>query len=524
MSEHRKDFQEVAEASHAENNKRIAKNTLLMYVRMALLMCISLYTSRVILDVLGVEDYGIYNVVGGLVSMFAIINGSMTSATQRFLTFSLGKGDPTDTNKVFCVAFQTHVLVATFVVILVETVGIWFLNNKMQIAVERIDAAFYIVQFTAVSTFFNIISVPYISTIIAHERMSAFAFVSIAEATLKLFVVFLLMASHFDKLIVYGLLLAVVQIIIQATYIWYCRRLFEECSIRFVRDRKMFSEILSFAGYNLFGSFAGVSSNQALNMLLNMFFGPVVNAARGIAIQVMGAITQFITNFQIALNPQIVKSYAQGDFVQMHKLIYRGAKFSFFLMLLLSLPVLIETPYILGLWLKNVPEGTVTFLRITVCTMLIYTLAQPIMTANNATGKVKTYYIVCGSMLILILPISYAALRLGCPAYSVFIIHFIIECITQVLRLFMVRKKLQMPILTYCRSVYFPIACVTSVAIVLPLLAYCSLDYGFARLVVVTAVSVMSVTASSFLIGLDKHEREFCIEKAKIAIAKVMGK
>lgn len=524
MPEYAEENYKDTKSSHAEDNKRIAKNTLLLYVRMALLMCISLYTSRVVLDVLGVEDYGIYNVVGGLVSMFAIINGSMTSATQRFLTFSLGKNDSTETNKVFCVAFQTHVLVAVVVVILVETIGLWFLHNKMQIADNRIDAAFWIVQFTAVSTFFNIISVPYISTIIAHERMSAFAFVSIAEATFKLIIVFLLTISPFDKLIVYGLMLAIVQIIIQVIYLAYCKRNFEECHIRLVKDRKMFSEILSFAGYNLFGSFAAVSSNQALNMLLNMFFGPVVNAARGIAMQVMGAITQFISNFQIALNPQIVKSYAQGDLTQMHKLIFRGAKFSFFLMLLLSLPVLIETPYILGLWLKEVPEGTVTFLRIIICTTLIYTMAQPIMTANNATGKVRTYYIVCGSMLILILPVSYVALRMGCPAYGVFVIHFIIECITQVLRLFMVRERIQMPVLEFCRSVYLPIACVTIVAIVLPLVTSKAMDGGFARLVAVAAVSVVSVATSSFLIGLDRHEKSFCIDKTKMLMAKVTTK
>ena len=511
-------------SSHEESNKRIAKNALLLYVRMFLLMGISLYTSRVVLDVLGIEDYGVYNVVGGLVSIFALVSNSLTSATQRFLTFSLGKGDEGDTNKVFCVAMQAHVLVAVVVVILVETVGLWFLYNKMQIADCRIGAAFWVVQFTAASTFFNVICVPYISTIIAHERMSAFAFVSIIEASLKLLAVYLLLASPLDRLILYALLLAAVQVLIQVIYAVYCNRHFSECHIRWVADGKLFKEIFSFAGYNLFGGFAAVSSNQGLNMLLNMFFGPVVNAARGVSLQVMGAITQFIMNFQTALNPQIVKTYAQGDYGQMHKLIYRGSKFSFFLMLVISLPVIIEAPYILGLWLKEVPPDTVTFLRIIICTSLIYTMAQPIMTANGATGEIRMYYIVCGTMLILIMPISYVVLRMGCPAYSVFVVHFVVESATQMLRLLMVRQRLQMPISEYVRKVYVPVLCVLTAAAILPLLAYAALEGGFLRLAAVCAASVFSVAICTFFIGLDCDERKFCMDKAKLLVTKFTTK
>ncbi len=511
----------VAPASHEESNKRIAKNTLLLYLRMFLLMGISLYTSRVVLDVLGVEDFGVYNVVGGLVSIFSIVNSALTSATQRFLTFSLGKNDGADSNKVFCVALQAHVLVAFIVVILVETVGLWFLYNKMQIADSRMDAAFWVVQFSAMSTFFNVLCVPYVSSIIAHERMSAFAFVSIVEASLKLIIVYLLLVSPFDKLAIYALLLAVVSVVVQSIYVIYCRRHFSECHVRWVADKKLFGEILSFAAYNLFGGFASVASNQGLNMLLNMFFGPVVNAARGVSVQVMGAMTQFIMNFQTALNPQIVKTYAQGDLSQMHKLIYRGSKFSFFLMLMISLPVLIETPYILGLWLKEVPPDTVTFLRIIICTSLIYTMAQPIMTANGATGEIRMYYVVCGTMLILILPISYVVLRMGLPAYSVFIVHFIVEVVTQMLRLVMVRKRLRMPILEYVRKVYVPVACVLITAAILPVLTFESLEAGFVQFVAVGIVSVISVAACSFVIGLDRQERDFCVEKAKLFLSKV---
>lgn len=505
----------------SENNKRIAKNTLLLYVRMFFMMGIALYTSRVVLNTLGVEDYGIYNVVGGLVSMFGLLNGSMSSATQRYITFELGKGDGKSLNKIFSLSLQIHALIAIVTVLLIESVGLWFLYNKMTIPPERMTAAFWVLQASALTFIFSIMSVPYNADIIAHERMSAFAYISIIEAVLKLVIVYMLLAVPFDKLIVYAILLALVQLSIQLCYMVYCHRHFPESRYRHVKDWRLFKEMTSFAGWNLFGGLSSISFNQGLSMLLNVFFGPVVNAARAVATQVQGAIQMFITNFQMALNPQIVKTYAQGDFESMHTLMFRSSRFSFFLMYLLSLPVLLEAPLILQIWLKTVPDNTVIFLRLIICTTLIYTIINPILVANNATGKVRTYYIVCGSMMISILPISYIVLRMGCPAYSVFIVHFCIELLTQVARLIMVRDRLKLSIRKYILKVYLPIVMVTIIAAIIPLLVYNSMTEGLVKFFIVSIVSVMSVALTSFIIGFSDSERQFFINKFKLISAKI---
>ena len=505
----------------SDNNKRIAKNTLLLYVRMFFMMGIALYTSRVVLNTLGVEDYGIYNVVGGLVSMFGLLNGSMSSATQRYITFELGKGDSKALNKIFSLSLQIHALIAIVTVLLIESVGLWFLYNKMTIPPERMTAAFWVLQASALTFIFSIMSVPYNADIIAHERMSAFAYISIVEAVLKLVIVFMLLAVPFDKLIVYAMLLAVVQLSIQACYMIYCHRHFAESKYRHVKDWRLFKEMTSFAGWNLFGGLSSISFNQGISMLLNVFFGPVVNAARAVASQVQGAIQMFITNFQMALNPQIVKTYAQGDFEAMHMLMFRSSRFSYFLMYLLSLPVLLEAPLILQIWLKTVPDNTIIFLRIIICITLIYTIINPILVANNATGKVRTYYIVCGCMMISILPISYVVLRLGCPAYSVFIVHFCVEMLTQVARLIMVRGRLHLSIRMYLKHVYWPIMMVTTLATILPLVTYNLMPDGYLKFFVVSIVSVVSVALVSFVVGLTKSERTFFISKFKTALVRI---
>lgn len=488
---------------------------------MFFMMGIALYTSRVVLNTLGVEDYGIYNVVGGLVSMFGLLNGSMSSATQRYITFELGKGDSGNLNKIFCLSLQIHALIAVITTLLIESVGLWFLYYKMTIPPERMTAAFWVLQTSALTFAFSIMSVPYNADIIAHERMSAFAYISIIEAVLKLAIVFLLVVFPFDKLIIYSVLLAVVQLLIQICYMMYCNKHFAESHYHHVTDKKLFREMTSFAGWNLFGGLSSISFNQGLSMLLNVFFGPIVNAARAVATQVQSAIQVFITNFQMALNPQIVKTYAQSDFEAMHTLMYRSSRFSFFLMYLLSLPVLLEAPFILKLWLKTVPDNTVVFLRIIICTTLIYTIANPILAANNATGNVRTYYIVCGSLMISILPISYIILRLGCPAYSVFIVHFCIEAITQIARLFMVRNRLHLSIRKYLQKVYIPITWVVLLSCILPIWLHASIDCNLPRFFTVCIVSVLSVAFVAFFIGLSKSERSFFIGKLNSTLNRI---
>ena len=496
------------------NNKRIAKNTLLLYFRMLFMMAVSLFTSRVILNTLGVEDYGIYNVVGGVVAMFGFINGSMSSATQRYITFALGKGDEKRLQTVFSTTLQIHAMIASIIVLLGETIGLWFLYNKMQIPADRMGAAFWVLQCSIISTVIMIVSVPYNADIIAHEKMSAFAYISVLEVVLKLAIVYMLVVFSVDKLILYAFLILAIQMLIRFCYSIYCNRHFKETKYIHVWDKPLFKEMTGFAGWSIFGNLSAVIFTQGLNMLLNVFFGPVVNAARAVAVQVQNAIQQFVGNFQMALNPQITKTYAQGKMEEMHKLMYRSARFSFYLLFFLSLPVLFETDFILTVWLKTVPEHTVTFLRIMICTSLIYTCANPMIKANQATGKVKKYQAVCGTTLIMILPISWILLKLGFPAYSVFIVHFVMEGVCQLARMLMLRPLIGIGLRDYFYNIYLRVAIVVIAAVVCPGLVYAFMPEGLMRFLAVGMVSVLSVSSSAYLFGLSANERVFIKSKA----------
>lgn len=495
------------------NNKRIAKNTLLLYFRMLFMMAISLFTSRVILRTLGVEDYGIQNVVGGIVAMFGFLNGSMSSSTQRYITFALGRGEKDKLQTVFSTTLQIHSLIAFIVALLGETAGLWFLYNKMQIPPERMDAAFWVLQCSIVSTVVMIVSVPYNACIIAHEKMSAFAYISVLEAVLRLAIVYLLLVIPFDKLVIYAILTLVVQLLIRFCYSIYCHRHFRETVYRHVWDKRLFREMTSFAIWSLWGNVSAILYTQGLNMLLNVFFGPVVNAARGIAVQVQTAVQQFTGNFQMALNPQITKNYAAGDLGQMHSLMFRSARFSFMLLFFISLPVLFETDFLLALWLKTVPEDAVVFTQIMICISLIYTTANPCVIANQATGKVKTYQMVVGSILLTILPVSYIVLKLGAPAYSVFIVHFFVESVAQFSRMFMLRKLINLPMRQYLKNIYIPIFATVAVSVICPALVHVRMEEGWLRLVAVGGTCVLSVGLSTFFIGFTRHERLFFLDK-----------
>lgn len=497
---------------------------MLLYVRMLFMMAVSLFTSRVVLNTLGVEDYGIYNVVGGVVAMFGFINGSMSSATQRYITFALGKGDMRNLQKVFSTALQIHVLIAAVIVVLGETVGLWFLYSQMQIPAERMDAAFWVLQCSIASTVVMIVSVPYNADIIAHEKMSAFAYISILEVVLKLAVVYVLLIFSYDKLILYAFLILAVQLLIRFCYSRYCNRHFDESKYHHVWDKPLFKEMTGFASWSMFGNLSGVLYGQGLNMLLNVFFGPVVNAARAVAVQVQNAIQQFVSNFQMALNPQITKTYAKGEMEEMHKLMFRSARFSFYLLFLLSLPFLFETEFILTIWLKTVPDNTVVFLRIMICTSLIYALANPLLVANQATGKVRKYQAVCGSILLMILPISYVCLRLGCPAYSVFIVHFVVESVTQLARMLILRPLIGIRIRDYLTNIYIKVILVTSLSLLVPLAVYENMDNTTARFLVMCVTCVLSVGLVTYSIGLSRNERAFFKSKASAAINKIFHK
>lgn len=498
----------------SSNNKRIAKNTMLLYVRTLFIMLVTLYTSRVVLNTLGVTDYGVYNVVGGVVAMFGFINSSMSSATQRYITFALGKGDMAQLQKVFSTALQIHVFIAALIVVLGETVGLWFMYTQMQIPADRMDAAFWVLQCSIVSTVVMIISVPYNADIIAHEKMSAFAYISILEAVLRLAVVYVLLVFSYDKLILYAFLILGVQLLVRLCYTRYCNRHFKESKYRHVWDKRLMKEMSGFAGWSLFGNLSGVFTGQGLNMLLNVFFGPVVNAARAVAVQVQGAIQQFVGNFQMALNPQITKTYAKGEMEEMHKLIFRSARFSFYLLFFISLPVLFETDFILTIWLKTVPEHTVVFLRIMICTSLIYSLANPLIAANQATGKVKKYQAVCGTILLLILPVSYVCLLLGCPAYSVFIVHFVMESIAQLARMVMLRSEVGIRVRDYIKNIYYKVLLVVVLSVIVPSFIYTYMSDGWVRFVFVCVACALSVGMVTYTVGLYANEKVIVKSKA----------
>ena len=495
-------------------NKRIAKNTLVLYVRMLFTMGISLFTSRVILQTLGVEDYGISSVVGGVISMFTFINAAMVSSTQRYLNFELVRGDANQLRSVFSTSLQIHALIALAIIVLSETVGLWFLNEKLVIPEARMTAAMWVYQCSILSCAVSIMSTPYNAVIVAHEKMSAFAYISILDVSLKLLVVYLLVVLPFDKLIILAILNLLVQLFIRYIYTLYCHRHFPESYFQFWFNKTLFKEMFGFAGWSFWGNLAAILYTQGLNMMLNIFFGPIVNAARGIAVQVQSAVQQFVGGFQTALNPQITKNYASNNLPQMHSLMFRSARFSFLLLFFLSLPVLMETNFILPLWLKTVPGDAVIFTQIMICISLIYTTANPCIIANQATGKVKIYQMVVGGILLLILPISYIVLKLGAPAYSVFIVHFCIESLAQFSRMYMLRKLIHLPLWQYMKNIYIPIVSTVAIAIILPLVVRMQVAEGWLRFLAVGFTCVLSVGASSYFIGFTKQERVFFLDKS----------
>ena len=501
--------------SQSLNNQRIAKNTILLYFRMFLTMIVTLYTSRIVLNVLGVEDFGIYNVVGGVVTMFTFINSAMAGATQRFLTFELGKQNLVKLHNVFCTSIGIHVLISLLIFILAETVGLWFMNTYMSIPPERMDAAYWVFQFSVFSAIVMIMSVPYNALIIAHEKMSAFAYISILEVLLKLAIVYVLLIVNTDKLKLYAVLLFCIQLFIRLIYGRYCNKNFTESRYKLFYDKKLFVEMTSFATWSLFGNLSSVAFTQGVNILLNMFFGPIVNAARAVAVQVQSAVLSFVYNFQIALNPQITKNYATGDYKQLHLLIFASGRYSYYLLLLLSLPIVFETNYILTLWLGEVPEHTVNFLRLILCIMLVDALANPLITAASATGKIKIYQSVIGSILLMIVPISYIVLKLGAQPESVFIVHFIMIVMAQVARLFIIRPMIKLSLFRYFKEVVIKVILVTFVSIVLPLCVtlYFSFVNDFIRFVSVSFACIFSTLISVYYWGIGNEEREFIIDK-----------
>lgn len=483
-------------------------------------MLVSLYTSRVILNALGVNDYGIYNVVGGFVALSSIVTGSLSAACSRFITFSLGRDNKEEQNKIFSMSMMIMMGLSLLIMIVVEIVGIWFLTEKLNIPAERLEAAHWVFQCSVVSFVINLLSMPYNACIIAHEKMSVFAYITILDAAFKLGIAWGLLITPFDKLITYAILFLFISIIIRFVYTIYCKRHFEECHIVMVYDKRLASEMFSFAGWSFVGCSAQVLLTQGVNIITNLFFNVASNAARGVASQLEGAVRHLVNNFMMALNPQITKTYAAGEHDYTLKLVYQGAKFSFFLSLFFAVPFLFEMDYILRLWLKNYPAEAPTFARLTIAIILADVLSLPIITANAASGKVKKYQLVVGGYNMLIFPIVYVCFLAGLPAYSAYVVHFLVFFTNLFVRIRLMRGILPITYSGYIRNVFYKITPVFILCMILPYLVNSYMDEGLIRLAVLVTATIIELPILIFYIGLRKNERERIIAIAKNKLLK----
>lgn len=488
---------------------------------MFLTMGVSLFTSRVVLDALGINDYGTYNVVGGVVAMFSFFSGSLSAAISRFLTFELGKKNSNQLSIIFSTSVTILLFIAFFLTILVELLGGWFLNCHMNIPLDRVYAANWILQCSIITFAINIISIPYNAAIIAHERMSAFAYISVVEVILKLIVALILYLSPIDKLITYGMLLTIVAAIIRFIYGRYCSIHFAECHFKFNYDKSLLMRMTNFAGWNLLGAGAYLFNTQGVNIATNMYFGVTANAARGVASQVEGIIRQFVTNFTTALNPQITKSYAAGDMQYMYSLVCRGAKFSYFLMFIFAVPFMFETEMIMQLWLKNYPPEAPLFLRLSMVGTLFDILGNSTANATWATGNVRRYYIIVGSVGALVFPLSWLCFAFGMEAYTSYIVFMIIYFILIFVKLYIVKGLINFPVSKYYREVFYSITPVTILSFILPAIPYLYIDNVIIRCLVVCIVSVLSTCLMIYSFGLTKGERIMVNDKTRLIIKKL---
>lgn len=504
----------------SDNNKRIARNTVLLYARTLFSQLLSLYTSRKILEILGVEDFGINNVVSGVVGMLTFLNGSMAVATQRYLTIELGRNDMKAYNKIFSMACVIHVVLALLICVAAETVGLWFVNHHLNIPSERMVAANWVYQISVVSMFIGVVQVPYMASITAHECMDVYAYVGMGEAVLRLIVVFVLLIISFDKLVSFGLLMFGIQMLSALIYRTFCVRRFQECRFRWQWDTGLFRSLLGFTGWNMFGTIAWILKDQGINVVMNLFGGPLVNAARGVAYQVSGAVQSLVNSFGTAIGPQLTKNYASGDRQGLHRLLMVSSKMTYFLLFLIALPVMIEVPYLLRLWLVEVPEHTVLFTRLILLEALAATFGSPMVTSLMATGNIKQYQIVVGSVMLLNVPLSYWLLHIGLPIAIPFVVSIGITVMAFVLRLWFCKCQIELPVKKYLRVVLLPVVTVSVFASVLPLWVNMELATGFLRLFLVAIVSTLSVLFCIYMFGLTRVERSVVITKVTVQLKK----
>lgn len=493
------------------NNKRIAKNTMFLYFRMGISMLVGLYTSRIVLEALGVENYGIYNVVGSFIVAFTFISGPLGTATQRFLNFELGKDSEGRLNKVFNLSFFTYLVLAAVLVCVIEVAGYWFLTYKMQMPPERSNAAYFAFHMSVLTLVVNLIRTPFDALIIAYERMSFYAYISIADVLLKLLNAFLLLYISFDKLKVYSLNMLVISAIVLVVTFIYIKRNFKAVKIQqpqYNWEKNLFKEIMSFSGWSLFSAVASMTATHGVNILINTFFGVVVNAAMGIAVQVSSIVAQFAHNFQKAFNPQIVKLYAAGNLTQMHSLICSSSKFSFLLLFFFICPLIFNMNFILHLWLGRVPNQASIFCSYMLIWTLLESLMAPMWTAINATGKIKYYHLTMNPIILSVILFSFIAFKLGMSAYYAVIIKCIVDVILVGARLFFLKKLISFNVMSFVKKTLKPVCCISLCA---AFVCYCTQfvklkndfwSFGINMLVFVTIYSLLI-----WLIGLESIEK-----------------
>lgn len=503
------------------SSKRVAKNTLLLYMRTFITMLVSLYTSRITLQALGVDNYGIQNAVGGAIAMFNIISGSMSSSISRFITFELGRGDKSRLNRIFCTAMNIQYLMAIGVVIIMEIVGVWFLNNHMNIPDGRMEAANWVFQCSVLSFAIGLVAVPYNACIIGHEKMNVFAYLGIIDVFLRLGIVFLLYISPYDKLITISVLILCVSLFNRIVSAVYCRRKFEECKYRFVHDKSLVKEMSGFAGWSFLTNAAWIFNTQGINILINIFFGVQLNAARGIAAKVEGICKKFTSDFMTALNPQITKSYAAGETENFFKLICRGAKFSYFLMFCISLPLLFETEAVLRFWLgENYPEYAPVFFRLSIAATLVQMLGNTGVTACMATGNIKKYTIVISIVGLLVFPFTYIAFKLGLPAESAYIVFIIIYIILNHVRLIIMKGLIKFPVIRFYKDVILPVIMVSGAAVIIPFLLKTIQPESFFSSLLTMVSCVLLTIICAYLFGLTSAERNTIQMKVRTVLYK----
>lgn len=494
----------------------------MLYFRHILILLISLFTVRVVLNTLGVTDYGVYNVIGGVVALFSFLRGTMASATQRFFSFALGEGDLKKLQSIFSVNLVIYVAIAVIAAILLETVGLWYVSDHLKIPPERYDAALSLYHFSVLTFIFNIIAAPFMAMIIAHEDMQIYAYVSIVEAIMKLSVVFMLVWAAGDKLIVYGFLVLLVSAINTLLYAGIALKKYEECQFKkFYWDRGLLKEITSFTGWTLFGQLTTVFRGQAVTILLNQFFNPVVVAARAIASNITGQINVFSANFNTGIYPPIIKSYAANDRQQMFSLIFNGSKMTFFLMWIFALPLFLEMDVILKIWLKTVPEGAVLFTRLALIESLILSISMPITTAARAPGKMREYELILGSMQILIFILDLIVLKLGGQAYSVFVVAIIVNILMFIVRLMITHKLISLKVYDFALRVMFPVLWISLLSSTLSYLLHILLPEGLVYSIITITGSFIFSSIGMFYIGINEVQRKKIIHTINKKIKRI---